>query len=1147
MVSPTGLFDSLKDSSIFGVFVYQEEGKIVFANKRFTDILGYSSVDEILGKSILDFIPKDLSNLEEIKDIIRRRTQGEVFPGELKNHLFLSKTKAYIPVSTFTYTIDHNGRSSGFVLVFDRTQEVSSQKIFFALSQINQLIVRAESEEELLREICDILVDKVGYASCAVGYIDETSKLFIQKYTRSTTKEKEEVLKSLKIGTDPSTPYGSGSVSQAYHTKKIVIIEDVLKRTHMSYWRNDQIRFNIQSICSIPIMQNNEVKYILNLYDTTANSFSKDYLHLLEEIQLDLSFALDKIESQKSITLYSKALETSHEWAVITDKEGTIVDANQAVCDISGYTKSELIGENPRIFKSGYQDKEFYKKLWERILSGKICSCRFINKAKDGSIFYLDSIIVPIVCNNEVYRFIDLSRDVTKQVQYEKTLELSNRIYNTLYELTNLSIRVKSKDEFLENLPDVLVKYLEFDLAYVVFEKDSKLNIVSKCTKDKKYNEYIEEIKGFLQKIIDFKDKYPNIPLSKSLKKENVYIINTPDLYNISSFKKTSSLYGLNSCCAISISQQNKIIGSVVLVSTQKNLFDAKIYKLLKTVSSQISFTLDRFEEQKFAQMTQLAVDSGFEFVIITDENFNIIYVNDKAVSISEYTRQEIIGAHHSIFSSKTHTKEFAKHLYETLTKGLPYSNFMKFKTKTGKILDFYVNIIPFKQDGKITNYISIGKQIDEKDTIEQLEKILYTDPITNLPNYRSFQERLNHYLERALPENILGAVAVINPIAFSSINQAFGFEKANEILRLIGERLKNALYSYDIIAKLESDRFGVVIKDLKAEEDLLVIVYNLLSKLSKPYTVENESISISFNIGLSLTPKDGTTSNELLDKANIALQDAREKGENQIGFFRKEIEDKALDKLKLKADLELAVLNKEFVPFYQPYVDKNKHIRGAEALMRWIKDNKIVPPIEFIEPLEETSLIVDAENQLIENVLQDLKTIQEHKKDIPISINLSALSLRQRSLTQSLSSLFDYHQINPSLLKIEIVERVFFRDFAYIKSLIEELKELGVHFSIDDFGTNYSSLSYLSELDVSFLKIDISFVRKIQIDPKTKNIVSAIIYLAHALRIQTIAEGVETIEQFEILKELDCDYFQGYLFFKPMPRKEFLRVVDGA
>ncbi|OSS41099.1 diguanylate cyclase/phosphodiesterase (GGDEF / EAL domains) with PAS/PAC sensor(s) [Desulfurella amilsii] len=849
----SGFFDALKDSSVFGVFVFQEEGKIVFLNKRFAEILGYSDKDEILGKSILEFIsPKysggggmsELNSLENIKNIIKRRTQGEVFPIELKTHWFLSKTKADIPVSVFAYTIEYNKKSSGIVLVSDRTKEVSYQKLFFALSQINQLIVRIENKEDLLREICDILVDKVGYTSCAVGYIDETSKLFIQKYTRANTKELQKALKNLTIGVDTSTPHGAGSASQAYHAKKISIIEDVLQKAHMSYWQDYYSYFNIHSVCSIPIMQNNQVKYILYLNDTTPNSFHSDYLHLLEEIQLGLSFALD------------------------------------------------------------------------------------------------------------------------------------------------------------------------------------------------------------------------------------------------------------------------------------------------------------RFEKQKFLQMTQLAIDSGFEFVIITDENFNIIYANDKALSISDYTKEELLGAHHSIFSSKTHTKEFAKNFYKTLKNGAVYSNFMKFQTKSGKILDFYVNIVPFKQDGKITNYISIGKLIDEKNTIEQLEKILYTDPVTNLPNYRSFQSMVDRFLKRALSKNTIGAVAVINPISFSSINQAFGFEKANEVLRMIGERLRNILYSYDVIAKLESDRFGLIIKDLKTEEDLLVIVSQVLSELSKPYTLFNQSISISFNIGLSLTPKDAATVNELIDKANIALQDAKENGENQIGFFRKDIEEKAFKKLKLKADLERAILNKKFIPFYQPYVDKNKQIVGAEALMRWKKDNTIVSPAEFINYLEETNLIIDAENQLTDSVLKDLKELEKHHKDIPISINLSALSLNQKDLVQSLSSLLNYYNLKPNSLKIEIVERVFFKDFAYMKNLIEELRELGVHFSIDDFGTHYSSLNYLSELDVSFLKIDISFVRKIQTDPKTKNLVAAIIYLAHSLNIKTIAEGVEAKEQFEILKTLDCDYFQGYLFYKPMPKLEFFRAL---
>jgi diguanylate cyclase (GGDEF)-like protein len=468
----------------------------------------------------------------------------------------------------------------------------------------------------------------------------------------------------------------------------------------------------------------------------------------------------------------------------------------------------------------------------------------------------------------------------------------------------------------------------------------------------------------------------------------------------------------------------------------------------------------------------------------------------------------------------------------------------LKHKTKSGKILDFYVNIIPFKQDEKITNYVGIGKLVNEQDAIEQLENILYTEPITNLPNYRSFQNNIELFLRRVLPENKIGAIAIINPISFDSINRALGFDRTNEVLRLIGERLKNTLYSYDIIAKLESDKFGIIIKDLKTEGDLFIVASKILSEISKPYIAFGRNISIAFNIGISLVPKDGTTVRELIDKANIALYDARQKGENQIGFFRKEIEEEAIKKLRLRADLRHAIEENEFIPFYQPYVDKNKNIVGAETLMRWNKDNKIVPPIDFINYLEETSLIIDAENQLIESVLKDLKKLQEHHIDIPISTNFSAFSLRQNNLVQDLVSKLSYYNLNSHVLKIEIVERAFFKDFLYIKNLIEELREIGVQFSIDDFGTYYSSLSYLSELNVSFLKIDISFVRKIQTGLKTKKIVSGIIYLAHSLGIKTIAEGVETQEQFETLIELGCDYFQGYLFYRPMPQNEFFRVL---
>ncbi|MEM3846353.1 MAG: GGDEF and EAL domain-containing protein, partial [Candidatus Parvarchaeota archaeon] len=367
--------------------------------------------------------------------------------------------------------------------------------------------------------------------------------------------------------------------------------------------------------------------------------------------------------------------------------------------------------------------------------------------------------------------------------------------------------------------------------------------------------------------------------------------------------------------------------------------------------------------------------------------------------------------------------------------------------------------------------------------------------------------------------------------------NEAFGFGTGNSLLIEIANRLKGSLRSYDKVAKLESDRFGILIKDLKAHEDILVVASKILLDLTKPYNIKNQKISVSFNIGLSLFPKDASSAEELLNKAQTALSDARRKGENQIGFFRKDLEEEALKILQIKADLELAILNKEFIPYYQPYVDSNRRIVGAEALMRWNKDGKIIMPGEFIEQLEQTNLIVDAEDQLIETVLFDLKAFGN--KAVPISINLSAKSLNQRRLSDQLLSNIFYYNIPKHLLKIEILERSLLNNFDYISSLIRELKVHNVYFSLDDFGTGFSSLSYLSKLDVEMLKIDISFIRDLQ-NQKTKSIVGSIIYLAHSLGIKTTAEGVETTEQFETLKAMGCDYFQGYLFYKPMPKGIF-------
>lgn len=1138
--------DAIRESKIFGVFIFQDAGNIVYANDRLSQILGFKNKEDLIGVSFFDFL---INQKDEIIESALKRVQLKSVPKEYREIQIKNKSNAILTIESFVYTVNYNNKPSGLVLLIDKSKEQAYKKLYFATSQINQLIIRQDDENSLIKDICNVLVDVVGYSGCGIGSIDSTTKMFEFLYAKSKEKIDESELKHLKTSIDENFLYGKGSISKAYHSKKPSIVNNLLESKDVQYWRAFYKKYNFNSVCSIPIFKNDKCAYILVIYDLLNNAFeSQEELRLINEIQLDITFAINKIESQKNMILLNEAIEKSHEWALITDENGVILYVNQAVCEISGYSKAELIGKNPRIFKSGYQDNNFYKLFWNNILIGKSFESRFINKKKNDSLFYLDSITVPLLQDGKAYRFVSLGKDVSELVRQQNKIEFQAKIYNTLYQISNFSVESKTIQDFLKKLVCIFVEYADFDVAYIAkLTEEKSLRVTYKYFKNAEYEKFLNLVDEHFTNQKNTAQSKTLFALQKTLKFKKIYIENAYKKKNIYPFDEHAKLYGFQSCSSIPILSENKLYGALVLISKNANIFDKSIYDLLKTTQKQIKFTLTKFEQEKFSQMALAALNSGFEFVIITDENFYIVYANDKALEISQYSKQELIGKHHSIFSSKQHSKEFAKEFYNSLKTNKSFSGIMKYKVKDGKVLDFYINIVPFVDNGKITNYIAVGKRIENTDALlYQLDYLLNFDSNTGLINLHSFEQALKRFLERAKYEQQIGAIAIINPIEFKNINQAFGYEKGNELLKQIGARLKQNLRDYDIVAKLESDRFGVIIKDLRKEEDIIIVTAKLLNELIKPYFIESEAVSLSFNIGLSFYPKDGTFVKELIDKAQIALMDAGQKGDNQIGFFRSDLEENALTRLKLKADLELAILNKSFKAYFQPYVDSRQNIVGAEALMRWQKDGKIVQPMEFIEQLEESNLIIDAENLMIENVLSFMQKIMEKQIKIPISVNLSSKSLFARHFSQNLKSSLYYHNITESLLGIEIVERTLMHDFSYIQNLIKELKQQKVYFSIDDFGTGYSSLAYISELDIDYLKIDISFVRKLIENKKIQSTVKSIIYLAKELNLKTIAEGVETREQFEFLKDIGCDYFQGYLFYKPVSDNEFLELLNA-
>ncbi len=1134
-----GLFDVLKEAPILGVYIYQNEGKIVFANNAFLSFIGYEEED-IIGRKLQDLLVGKEKEIA-LKNI-KRRLKGEHFPFEYTTIYYKTKIGTLKPTLNFSYTIDYKGKPAGLVIFIDISKQKTYEVLFRSLSEINQLIVRCKDKNELLHSICDILVNSIGFKLAIIGEIDIQRKRFNIKYLNGQ-KSVVEYFNNVSYYIQDALRSNKGTISGAYKDKKITYSSNVYEDPNLEDWVDDFKKNGIYSIASVPIFQNGELVYILTIYSDTINRFSGEYLHILKELQLDVSFALNKLERQKELILFNKAIINSSNWVIITDKEGRIIKASSAVESISGYSLNEIIGKKPNIFKSGYHNDEFYINLWKNIKDGKQEHYHFVNRAKDGSVFYLDSIIIPIVVQGELYRIIAIARDVTIQIMQKRKIERLSSLYQVISDVNMLLLKSKTEDNILETLPKIILDDLHCKMVFTVESQSNGKYIVKSSVAENDY--YKDYLKDFLTD--DMQSIYKT-PFFKSIQNQRVYVENNVRANkDLSIFHRQSDRYGFYSCFSMPVIKQKKTIGALIGFIDEINVFDEEISSLLGKVQNNISYALDKLEMQKWFNIMSHAVNVGFDFVVIVDSDFNIVYVNEKTEEISGYSKSELIGKHHSVFSSKIYNNQFISDFYSTLSSGKIFSGLMMYRTKDSKIIKAIVNIMPFKVKDKIEYYIAVGKDITKEIHLQTtLKEILNHDSVTGLINRTAFLSSIDRFLERARHEKELASVAIINPIDFASVNRAFGFETGNRVLNKIADRIKSLLREYDVVAKLESDKFAVLLKDIKSEDNALWIFVKLIEALSKPYLIDENKISLYFNIGISLYPKDDVKSKGLLEKAMIALIDAKNKGEGFLGFYKAEFEKDAMRKIELRNSIKDAINKNEFILHYQPYFDaKNKKLVGAEALIRWQKDGKIIPPLEFIPFLEKTKMISSIERWVVESVSKSIKKWNlKGLRVVPISINISPASFSNLQFAKNIIRIIKKHGIKETLINIEIIERLLLNNMEYTKSTIHTLKRYGLSFSIDDFGTGYSSLSYLAKLSIDYVKIDISFIREMLTNNNTQAIVETIVYLSKRLQMKTIAEGVEKMEQFEFLKSIECDFIQGYLFSKPLPEDEFEKIL---
>lgn len=556
------------------------------------------------------------------------------------------------------------------------------------------------------------------------------------------------------------------------------------------------------------------------------------------------------------------------------------------------------------------------------------------------------------------------------------------------------------------------------------------------------------------------------------------------------------------------------------------------------SVINDISVRKAAQEEMKRLSMS---VEQATEAIIITDTEGKIDYVNSAAQHITGYNREELIGSIPSIFKPEMLSENFYRGLWETINSGNSFTEIIKDTKKNGEPYYLLQTIRPLKdKSGKIINFITTGKDITQQKAVEQkLNYLIYNDALTGIPNRIFYTERLEREIARAAYDGTVVATVIIDIDRFKYINDANGNAFGDKVLKTIAERLSASVRKGDIVARLGSDEFGLILIDIKRSEDIIHFIDKLMNNISMP--IEEES-RLTISGGISLYPNDGASVEVLLKSADIALLKSKKEGGNNIQFVATEMTIKASEFALMEKRLIKALKENEFVMHYQPYWDvKTKVMTGMEALIRWqSKDLGLVPPVRFISILEETGLIIDVGKWILKKCCSQLREwLNKGYKAVPVSINFSSIQFRQKDLLETITATIEESDIDPHLITMEITESAIMEDPEFTNSVLNNIKQQGISISIDDFGTGYSSLSYLRRFPIDNLKIDISFIRDLSEDPDTASIVTAIIGMAHTLGLKTIAEGIETEEQWKILRLLRCDLGQGFYYSKPLPAME--------
>ncbi len=606
---------------------------------------------------------------------------------------------------------------------------------------------------------------------------------------------------------------------------------------------------------------------------------------------------------------------------------------------------------------------------------------------------------------------------------------------------------------------------------------------------------------------------------------------------------------GFRSAALVPLMVGGKCVAAVAFTSDRPHFFQSDENRLFRAIGENLSYALTAMEQEtarevatEALRLTQAAVQASSDGIVLCDASANdmrLVSVNPAFEKMTGYAAHEVLGKNCRFLQDGDSDQSGLDEIRSALREERVGEATLRNVRRDGTVFWNSLRVAPLRNAaGEVTHYVGVQTDVTERIKYEQeLAHRAHYDPLTSLPNRHLLEDRLQQAISHAMRSEGLVGVAFLDLDNFKTFNDSIGHAAGDHVLCSVAARLASCLRPSDTVARLGGDEFVIVMSALGDAVELQNAMVRVQQVLSEPIVLDGKDYFAAASIGTATFPQDGSTAGELIQCADFAMYKAKEDGRGVVRAYEPSLDVRGGERLELESALRQALVLRQFMLHYQPKCDSvTGALCGVEALVRWNHPQRgMVPPLQFIALAEQTGVIVALGEWVLEEACRQSRAWQEQGIcDVPVAVNVSGIQFRQGNLLDTIAAVLARTGLAPKSLHIEITESVMMNDPEGFVRTLNALRTMGVSIALDDFGTGYSSLSYLKRFPIDYVKIDRTFVRDITTDPMDAGICSAIISMAHNLGMQVIAEGVETTEQAQFLRDRGCDQLQGYLVGRP-------------